>query len=53
MTDGVILGLEAGATRRETAGQTKAHLDAAGVRLLGVVLNKRTFPVPEALYRRW
>lgn len=53
MTDGVILVLEAHATRRETARKTKERLEAAGARLLAAVLNKRTFPVPEALYRKW
>ena len=30
----------------------KETLDAAGVRLLGTVLNNRSFPIPERLYKR-
>jgi Mrp family chromosome partitioning ATPase len=51
-TDGVVLVLEANRTRRETARRMKQNLEAANVSVLGVVLNNRTFPVPEALYRR-
>lgn len=51
-TDGVVLVLEANATRRVAALSAKEALAAAGVRLLGTVLNDRTFPIPEKLYRR-
>ncbi len=51
-TDGVILVLEANATRRVAALSAKEAIDAAGVRLLGTVLNNRTFPIPENLYRK-
>lgn len=52
LTDGVILVVEANATRRETTRQVKEGFDAAQVRLLGAVLNERTFPIPEGLYRK-
>jgi protein-tyrosine kinase len=51
-TDGVVLVLEANATRRDAARRVKDNLAAAGVSVLGVVLNNRTFPIPEAIYRR-
>jgi Mrp family chromosome partitioning ATPase len=51
-TDGVVLVVEANSTRRETARRLKKDLEVANVRLLGVVLNNRQFPIPEALYRR-
>jgi protein-tyrosine kinase len=51
-TDGVVLVLEANATRRDAARHVKDNLAAAGVSVLGVVLNNRTFPIPEAIYRR-
>ena len=51
-TDGVVMVVEAETTRRETARRMKQNLDAASVRVLGVVLNNRTFSIPEALYRR-
>lgn len=50
-TDGVVLVLEANSTRRESALKIKEQLHAAGVSVLGAVLNKRTFPIPQTLYR--
>jgi protein-tyrosine kinase len=52
MADGLVMVLEANSTRRESAKRAKDFLDAANVRVLGAVLNKRTFPVPEWMYRR-
>ena len=52
MTDGVVLVLEANATRRETARLAKEMLEGANVQLLGAVLNNRTYPIPEVLYRK-
>jgi len=52
MTDGFILVLEANSTRREAALQVAEGLRAANIRILGAVLNKRTFPIPETLYNR-
>ena|SRR5437763_4690543 len=51
-TDGIVLVLEAHSTRRAAALKAKQLLDAANVQLLGTVLNNRTFPIPERLYRR-
>lgn len=52
MADGVVMVVEAHSTRRETARTAKETLEAAHVTLLGAVLNNRTFPIPEALYRK-
>jgi len=52
LSDGVVLVVEAHATRRERARTVKERLTAAQIPLLGVVLNNRTFPIPDALYRR-
>lgn len=52
MADGVILVVEANSTRRETARTAKETLEGGNVKLLGAILNNRTFPIPEALYRR-
>jgi hypothetical protein len=52
VTDGVVLALEANETRRVSARTAKETLEAARVQLLGTVLNNRTFPIPEKLYRR-
>jgi succinoglycan biosynthesis transport protein ExoP len=52
VADGLVMILEANDTRREAALKAKESLNAAGVPLLGAVLNKRTFPIPEKLYKR-
>jgi Mrp family chromosome partitioning ATPase len=52
LTDGVILVVGWNSTRRETARIAKESLEAATVPVLGAVLNKRTYPIPEALYKR-
>ena len=52
-SDGALMVMESDSTRRETARKCKEILMGANVKLLGGVLNKRTFPVPEALYRRF
>jgi len=51
-SDGVVLVLKANSTRRATALKVKESFEASNVRLLGAVLNDRTFPIPESLYRR-
>lgn len=52
MSDGLILIVKAHATRRETAQKVVSELKAANVPVLGAILNDRTFPVPEAIYKR-
>ncbi len=52
LSDGVILVLEAGSTRRLNALRAKERLQSAGVRILGAVLTERRFPIPKALYDR-
>ncbi len=49
---GTILVLEAGRTVREVAAETTDALRGAGIRVLGAVLNRRRFYVPEWIYRR-
>jgi Mrp family chromosome partitioning ATPase len=49
--DGVVLVLEAQVTRREIVRNVKDQLEDLNVPLLGIVLNNRTFPIPEAVYR--
>jgi capsular exopolysaccharide synthesis family protein len=50
--DGAILVLQAEQTRWEVAREAQARLQRAGVNLLGVVLNRRRYPIPEFLYKR-
>jgi Mrp family chromosome partitioning ATPase len=52
LTDGFVMVLEANATRREAAIQVSENLRASNVRILGAVLNQRTFPIPETLYNK-
>ncbi|WP_455389533.1 CpsD/CapB family tyrosine-protein kinase, partial [Petrachloros mirabilis] len=49
--DGVVLVIESGKTRRQVAISAKKQLVEAGGRVLGVVLNKRRFYIPEFIYR--
>ena len=51
LVDGVVLVLEAHSTKREAALRVAENLRAANVKILGAVLNKRTFPIPESLYQ--
>ena len=39
-------------SRREPARKALQDLQTANVPALGAVLNQRTFPIPEALYKR-
>lgn len=52
LADGVVLIVEANQSRRETVRRAKEQLESARVRLLGAVLDQRTFPIPERLYQR-
>lgn len=50
--DGVVLVIEAGKTHRQVAFSAKKQLEEAGAKLLGVVMNKRKYYIPEFIYRR-
>ena len=52
LSDGMVLVLRAHQTRRIAAHNVKNVLQAANVRLLGTVLDQRTFPIPDGIYRR-
>jgi len=52
LSDAVILVLKANSTRRQGARRAKEKLEAAKLRLLGVTLNRRTFPIPESIYSK-
>jgi succinoglycan biosynthesis transport protein ExoP len=51
-SDGMVMVLEANATRREAAAAAAASLRSVNVPILAAVLNKRTFPIPEKIYNR-
>lgn len=48
--DGVVLVVSANSTRKEAGRRAKESLEMAGARLLGAVLNNRTYPIPQPLY---
>lgn len=52
LVDGVVLVLKANSSRKETARSAVQEFQAAKVRVLGAVLNQRTFPIPEAIYNK-
>jgi Mrp family chromosome partitioning ATPase len=49
-TDGLVVVLKANSSRRESARGAMQDLRAAKVRVLGAVLNQRTFPIPQSIY---
>lgn len=51
LCDAAILVVECNTANREVVRQAAQRLEECGVMLLGTVLNKRTFPIPEQLYR--
>jgi len=52
LVDGVVLVVHANTTRREAARRVIERLQAAEVNVLGTVLANRTYPIPEAIYRK-
>jgi Mrp family chromosome partitioning ATPase len=50
--DGLVLIVEAGATRRDETADAVANLRACKVNILAAVLNKDTSPVPEKISKR-
>jgi Mrp family chromosome partitioning ATPase len=49
--DGVVLVVEADRTRWPVAASARLAVERSGGSLLGVVLNKRRYHIPEAVYR--
>jgi receptor protein-tyrosine kinase len=47
LSDGIVLILEAGSTRRDAALAAVEHVRSSRIQVLGAVLNKETFHVPE------
>jgi Mrp family chromosome partitioning ATPase len=52
MSDGLVLVLEANSTRREAAQVAASNLRESNIDILAAVLNKRTFPIPDTIYKR-
>jgi capsular exopolysaccharide synthesis family protein len=52
LADGLVLILEAGSTRREAAQTAASSLRSSNIRILAAVLNKRSFPIPDQIYKK-
>jgi len=52
LLDGVVLVIKANSSRRDSSREAVQQLRSANVRVLGAVLNQRTFPIPESIYKR-
>jgi Mrp family chromosome partitioning ATPase len=52
VADGVVVVIKANSSRREIARKAIQELENAKVRVLGAVLNQRTFPIPQGIYNR-
>ena len=50
--DGVILIVRAGRTKREVLLKAEKLIRFSGGRVIGSVLNRRQFPIPESIYKR-
>jgi capsular exopolysaccharide synthesis family protein len=50
--DGVVMVVASGKTRKQVALRAKKDISEAGGKLLGVVLNKRKYHIPEWVYSR-
>ncbi len=50
-TDGVVVVVEANATRSEVLDEALGRLETSGAEILGSILNKREFNIPRWLYR--
>ncbi len=50
--DGVVLVLKANATRKDRARGAVRDLQNAKAKVLGAVLNQRTFPIPDKIYNK-
>jgi receptor protein-tyrosine kinase len=52
LSDGMVVVLEAESTRREAARMAVVNMRSERIQVLGAVLNKRTFPIPQRIYNR-
>jgi capsular exopolysaccharide synthesis family protein len=50
--DGTVLVVRANHTKREVLAKAEAEIRSHGGRVVGSILNRRTYPIPNAVYRR-
>jgi Mrp family chromosome partitioning ATPase len=53
LADGVVLVLKANSSRREAARQAVQDLQGGKTKVLGAVLNQRTYPIPPKIYNKF
>jgi hypothetical protein len=51
LVEGMVLVVEADRTKKVQIRNAERQIEAAGGKLLGLVLNKRRYPIPGAIYR--
>ena len=51
LSDEAVLVIASDSTRRDAAVSSLATLESANVPVVGAVLNKRTYPIPDSIYR--
>lgn len=52
MSDGVVLVVAAESTRWQVAKQAKDSIEMAGGKVIGAILNKKRYHIPDFIYRR-
>jgi Mrp family chromosome partitioning ATPase len=52
LVDGVLMVIEANRTTKEQIVYLERTLERGGGRILGHLLNKRTYPIPEWVHRK-
>lgn len=52
LVDGIVLVVEADRTKKSQIANAQCRIEAAGGKILGLVLNKRRYPVPDSIYNR-
>ncbi|MBN2090066.1 CpsD/CapB family tyrosine-protein kinase [candidate division KSB1 bacterium] len=52
LIDGVILVVQAGVTHWEIVQKAQTKLSSSGIPILGVALNRRSYSIPEFIYRQ-
>jgi succinoglycan biosynthesis transport protein ExoP len=50
--DGAVLVVRANHTKREVLAKAETTIRLHGGRVVGSILNRRTYPIPDAVYRR-
>jgi capsular exopolysaccharide synthesis family protein len=52
LADGVLMVVRTGVTRRESVAEARRRIEQAEGKIVGLVMNQRTYPIPGFIYRR-